>query len=152
MGAGLQKPMAHSRRKRSKASAISEINMTPFIDVMLVLLIVFMVTAPLIHVGVPVNLPKTSAPPIQEADEPLTVTINGAGELFIQETKIPEGSLGAKLGEITKENKETKIYIKGDKTRAYGDIMRIMGIVYEAGFTKVMLLGDPIDAQMRKKK
>ena len=150
MGASLQKQASH--KKRRKASAISEINMTPFIDVMLVLLIVFMVTAPLIHVGVPVNLPKTSAPPIQDADEPLTVTMNAAGSIFIQETEIPENALTAKLLQITKENKETKIYIKGDKTRSYGDIMRIMGIIYAAGFTKVMLLGEAIDTKTQKKK
>jgi biopolymer transport protein TolR len=154
MGATLQKSH-HGRKRRRIAPVIAEINMTPFIDVMLVLLIVFMVTAPLINVGVPVNLPKTSAPAINQADEPLTVTIDKDGKIFVQEAQIEEEALSAKLDLVSKQNKETKIYIKGDKTRSYGDIMHVMGLIYSAGFTKVMLMGDPQnvkqDTKLKKK-
>lgn len=146
MGLNLQKSKS-GRKGRRSATAISEINMTPFIDVMLVLLIVFMVTAPLMNVGVPVNLPKTSAPLIHENDEPLTVTINSAGKIFIQESETPEDALGPRLEIITKQNKGTKIYIKGDKDRSFGDVMRVMGIIHGAGFTKVMLLGQQMDTK-----
>ena len=146
MGVNLQKAKGGRKGRRSHA-AISDINMTPFIDVMLVLLIVFMVTAPLMNVGVPVNLPKTSAPLIHEKDEPLTVTISKEGKVFIQETETPEDALGPRLEIITKQNKQAKIYIKGDKDRSFGDVMRVMGIIHGAGFTKVMLLGQQMETQ-----
>ena len=151
MGMGIQKGSSNKRGRR-QANAVSEINMTPFIDVMLVLLIIFMVTAPLINVGVPVNLPKTSAPQINDSETPLVVTIKKEGTVFIQETEITEETLSARLDVITKQNKETKIYIKADKDRSYGDVMKIMGIIYSAGFKKVMLLGEEMDNKNTKKK
>lgn len=146
MGASLQKSNNHRGKKRGSGySSIAEINVTPFVDVLLVLLIVFMVTAPLINVGVPVNLPKTNAPLVHESEEPLTVSITKEGKVFIQETEVTEDALATRLEIITKQNKQVKIYIKGDKTRSYGDVMRVMGLIYGAGFTKVMLLGEQME-------
>jgi biopolymer transport protein TolR len=129
--------------KRSEREPMSEINVTPFVDVMLVLLIIFMVTAPLLTVGVQVDLPETSADTLPEESEPLTLTINAKGEVFIQETKIEFDNLIKKILAVSKNRTDTRIYVRGDKTINYGRVLEIMGLLSGSGFTKVALISEP---------
>ena len=119
---------------------IAEINVTPFVDVMLVLLIIFMVTAPLLTSGIKVNLPESSTKVLSEKKEPVTVTINNKGQIFLQKKKLTEESLITKLFELKKQNKDLKIYIRGDKDLNYGEVINIMGKISKAGFKKVALV------------
>ena len=129
--------------KRSDREPMSEINVTPFVDVMLVLLIIFMVTAPLLTVGVQVDLPETSADSLSEESEPLTLTINSKGEVFIQETKIEFDNLIKKILAVSKNRTDTRIYVRGDKTINYGRVLEVMGKLSGSGFTKVALISEP---------
>ena len=129
--------------KRSEREPLSEINVTPFVDVMLVLLIIFMVTAPLLTVGVQVDLPETSADTLPEESEPLTLTINSKGEVFIQETKIEFNNLIKKILAVSNNRTDTRIYVRGDKTINYGRVLEVMGILSGSGFTKVALISEP---------
>ena len=128
---------------RSSKEPISEINVTPFVDVMLVLLIIFMVTAPLLTVGVQVDLPETSADTLPEESEPLTLTINSKGEVFIQETKIEFDNLIKKILAVSNNRTDTRIYVRGDKTINYGRVLEVMGKLSGSGFTKVALISEP---------
>jgi len=119
---------------------MSDINVTPMVDVMLVLLVVFMITAPLLNVGVPVDLPKTAASQMVGQDEPLVVSVNAKGEVFLQETKITLDQLVPRLSAITANKKDTRIFVRGDKAIAYGKVMEVMGTVNLAGFTRVALI------------
>src|SRR5215467_6454543 len=130
----------NGRSLASRYRPMSEINVTPLVDVMLVLLVVFMVAAPLLTVGVPVDLPQTQAPPITEPKEPLVITINDSGRIFIQETEVPTDSLVARLQAITGSNPDALLYVKGDKTINYGRVAEVMGLVAAAGFRKVSLI------------
>ena len=130
--------------KRSEREPMSEINVTPFVDVMLVLLIIFMVTAPLLTVGVQVDLPETSADTLPEESEPLTLTINSKGEVFIQETKIEFDNLIKKILAVSKNRTDTRIYVRGDKTINYGRVLEIMGLLSGSGVTKVALISEPL--------
>ena len=121
---------------------MNEINVTPFVDVMLVLLIVFMVTAPMLTVGVPVNLPNSEADSLPDDQEPLTLSINSKGETFIQDTKVAFNELVPKLMAISKNRTDTRIYIRGDRNINYGRVMEIMGKLSGAGFSKVALLSE----------
>ena len=129
--------------KRSEREPMSEINVTPFVDVMLVLLIIFMVTAPLLTVGVQVDLPETSADTLPEETEPLTLTINSKGEVFIQETKIEFDNLIKKILAVSNNRTDTRIYVRGDKTINYGRVLEVMGKLSGSGFTKVALISEP---------
>ena len=129
--------------KRSEKEPMSEINVTPFVDVMLVLLIIFMVTAPLLTVGVQVDLPETSADTLPEESEPLTLTINSKGEVFIQETKIEFDNLIKKILAVSNNRTDTRIYVRGDKTINYGRVLEVMGKLSGSGFTKVALISEP---------
>ena len=129
--------------KRSEREPMSEINVTPFVDVMLVLLIIFMVTAPLLTAGVQVDLPETSADTLPEESEPLTLTINSKGEVFIQETKIEFDNLIKKILAVSKNRTDTRIYVRGDKTINYGRVLEVMGKLSGSGFTKVALISEP---------
>ena len=129
--------------KRSEREPMSEINVTPFVDVMLVLLIIFMVTAPLLTVGVQVDLPETSADTLPEESEPLTLTINSKGEVFIQETKIEFDNLIKKILAVSKNRTDTRIYVRGDKNINYGRVLEVMGKLSGSGFTKVALISEP---------
>ena len=129
--------------KRSEREPMSEINVTPFVDVMLVLLIIFMVTAPLLTVGVQVDLPETSADTLPEESEPLTLTINSKGEVFIQETKIEFNNLIKKILAVSNNRTDTRIYVRGDKTINYGRVLEVMGTLSGAGFSKVALISEP---------
>ncbi|MGD8326030.1 MAG: protein TolR [Sphingomonadales bacterium] len=131
----------HSRgggRKRFKA--MSEINVTPLVDVMLVLLIVFMVTAPLLTAGVPVDLPKTAAKSLPEDDKPLTISLDQTGAIFIEDTEISEEELVERLAAIAIERQDARIYVRGDRNLAYGEIMAVVAKVNSAGFSKVALV------------
>lgn len=128
------------RSGRGSYIPMSEINVTPMVDVMLVLLVVFMVSAPLMTVGVPVDLPKTEASQMVGQDEPLVVSVNAKGEVFLQETKITLEQLVPRLVAITQNKKDTRIFVRGDKAIAYGQVMEVMGTVNLAGFTRVALL------------
>ena len=139
-------------RRRSSYRPVSEINVTPFVDVMLVLLIVFMVTAPLLTVGVPVDLPKTKAKSIAESEEPLVITVNAEGAVFIQDTEVAIENLVPRLKAITENKADTRIYLRGDKDINYGRVMEVMGTVNSAGFTRVALITELPKGQHRKKK
>jgi len=129
-----------NKKQRGKRTAISEINVTPFVDVMLVLLIIFMVTAPLLTAGIKVNLPESNNKTLSEKNEPITVSINKKGEIFLQKQKVSEKKLMLKLFELKKQDKSLKIYIRGDKDLNYGDVISIMGKITKAGFKKVALV------------
>ena len=119
---------------------MSEINVTPFVDVMLVLLIVFMVTAPLLTVGIKVDLPKVKATALTDIKDPIEITVKLDGEVYIGESKVDVENLIPRLNAITEQNTEARIYIRGDRVVAYGRIMEIMSIVNSAGYIKVALI------------
>ena len=127
----------------TKKEPMSEINVTPFVDVMLVLLIIFMVTAPLLTVGVQVDLPESSADSLPEDQEPLTLSINSKGEIFIQEHQVEYKKVVPKILAISKNRTDTRIYVRGDKTINYGRVLEIMGMLSGSGFTKVALISEP---------
>jgi biopolymer transport protein TolR len=133
-------------RSRGRYRPLAEINVTPLVDVMLVLLIIFMVTAPLMTSGVSVDLPKTNAQPLNSDSEPLTVTIKADGSIFLQEQAVEIGDLVSKLQAISQNNPERRIFVRGDKDLAYGRIMEVMGTVTQGGFTKVALLAEQTSA------
>ena len=124
------------RNKRT----ISEINVTPFVDVMLVLLIIFMVTAPLLTSGIKINLPESSSVLKNEKKDPVTVSINSKGEIFIQKQKFSKNQLIKKLSLLKKNNQNLKIYIKGDKKLDYGKVMDLMNLINQSGFKRVALV------------
>ena len=119
---------------------MSEINVTPFVDVMLVLLIVFMVTAPLLTVGIKVDLPKVKATALTDIKDPIEITVKLDGEVYIGESKVDVENLIPRLNAITEQNTEARIYIRGDRIVAYGRIMEIMSIINSAGYIKVALI------------
>ena len=126
--------------KRNKT--ISQINVTPMVDVMLVLLVIFMITAPLLTVGVPINLPKTTAKALPEDQVPLAITINNEEKIFLQETEIDLENLIPRLLAISENKRDTKIFIRADKILSYGKVVEIMGMVNSAGFNKIALVTD----------
>jgi biopolymer transport protein TolR len=131
------------RRRRSAGAPMSEINVTPLVDVMLVLLIIFMVAAPLLTVGVPVELPESKGNPIQGDKEPLTVSVDGNGKIYLQDTEISLDTLVPKLEEITKQGYEERIYVRGDKNVDYGTVAKVMGSLSSAGFKRIGLVLEP---------
>lgn len=145
MGAGVTGLNGNGRRRGRRRSAyvpMSEINVTPFVDVMLVLLIVFMVAAPLLTVGVPIELPETRAKPLQGDTEPLTVSVTPEGKIFLQESEVDLDTLAPKLVAIAKSGYDERIYVRGDRTVNYGNVMRVMGVLNEAGFRRIGLVTD----------
>ena len=121
---------------------MADINVTPFVDVMLVLLIVFMVTAPLLTVGVPVDLPKTKAQALSQDREPLSVTVKRSGQIYLQNAPIAEEELVAKLTAISQNGYDQRIFVRGDKAVDYGRVMEVMGLLSSAGFTHIGLVTD----------
>jgi biopolymer transport protein TolR len=130
---------------RSRAyRRMSEINVTPFVDVMLVLLVVFMITAPLLTAGVPIDLPKAEAKPIKEEDKkPLELTVTKDNKIFIGETPVEKERLVSLLDAMTKDDPERRIFLRGDQTLTYGQVMEILGTLNRAGFRKVALITEP---------
>ena len=127
-------------RKKIKRSPISEINVTPFVDVMLVLLIIFMVTAPLLSSGIKINLPESSSILKNEKNEPITISLNAKGKIFINKKVFTKVKLITKLKALEKVNKNLKIYVKADKSINYGKVMELMTAINKAGFKKVALV------------
>ena len=126
--------------RKLKHKPLNEINVTPFVDVMLVLLIVFMVTAPLLTVGIPVDLPKVKASALTDQKDPLEITVKIGGEIYLGESEVDVENLIPRLNAITELNKEARIYVRGDRVVAYGRIMEIMSLVNSAGYIKVALV------------
>jgi len=141
---------SHASR-RATYRPMSEINVTPLVDVMLVLLVVFMVTAPLLTVGVPVDLPQTKAAPINEPKEPLAVSINAEGKIFLQNTEVELDQLVPRLQAISGSNPDTTIYVRGDRSVNYGRVLEVMGLINGAGFTKVALVSEQAGAGDQKR-
>ncbi len=136
------RPLGGGRGGRRRYQPLHEINVTPFVDVMLVLLIVFMVTAPLLTVGVPVDLPKTEAAQLTDQVEPLVITVRADGGIYLQETPVEREQLVPRLSAITGVKADTRIFVRGDRRIAYGSAMEVMGMVSAAGFTRVALLAE----------
>ena len=131
--------LGHRRRGRHHG-LISEINVTPFVDVMLVLLIIFMVAAPLLTVGVPIDLPETRANAMNPETQPITISVNENGQIYLQETEIPLDEVVAKLNAIATTGYEERIYVRGDKTTNYGTVMQVMARIQAAGYTRIGLV------------
>ena len=136
------KTLPNNRRRSRKNNPISDINVTPLVDVMLVLLIVFMVTAPLLTVGVPIELPKTAAKQMTDDNEPLTITIDKNSKIYIQEMEIDFDDLTEKLEAIGQNNFDQKIYINGDKDISYEVLMKVMAQISSSGYTSIGLVTD----------
>ena len=131
-------------RRRGRRGVMAEINVTPVVDVMLVLLIVFMVAAPLLVTGVPVELPKTSAGAIREEAEPMSVTVGADGAVYLQDEAILIGDLAPKLHAIARENPETRIYVRADGKADYENVAVVMAALQTAGLTRIALLTEPV--------
>ncbi len=127
-------------RRRRRHAPMSEINVTPFVDVMLVLLIIFMVAAPLLTVGVPIDLPETRAKALEGDTEPITISVNSAGEIYIQDTLILIEEVVPKLEAIAANGYEERIYVRGDQDADYGTMMKLMGRINAAGFKRLGLV------------
>ena len=127
---------------RSSKEPMSEINVTPFVDVMLVLLIIFMITAPLLTVGVPVDLPKTKAGQVNADSAPLVVTIQNDGKLFLQDNNVESSKLVPLLRAISKTNNKVRIFVRGDRKVEYGKVLALMGRIQSAGFERVALVAE----------
>jgi biopolymer transport protein TolR len=121
---------------------MSEINVTPMVDVMLVLLIIFMVTAPLLTVGVPIDLPKTEASQLEGDKKPLAISVDPEGKIFLQDTELQLGEIVPKLTAIAKNGYDERIFVRGDRRVNYGVVMRIMGTISAAGFRRIALVSD----------
>ncbi len=135
--------LGHRRGRGSRAAGgFNEINVTPMVDVMLVLLVIFMVAAPMMTTGVTVNLPKTQSSPVPGNDEPISVTIKRDGTVYIQNTETSLENLGTKLQAILGEKRETRIFVRGDTAIDYGQVMKVIGAITTAGYSKVALLTD----------
>jgi len=133
-----------SRRRGGRNSLNAEINVTPLVDVMLVLLIVFMIAAPLLSVGVPVELPKTDAKSLPSEQEPITITVDFDGKVFIQEEEITLDDLASRLVAVSANGYDERIYLRADQDSDYGAVMKVMARVNSAGFSNLGLVTDPI--------
>ncbi len=146
MGPGVQGASSGSRRgrrRKNKTKPMAEINVTPFVDVMLVLLIIFMVAAPLLTVGVPVELPKTAANALPtEDEEPLTITVQEDGQLSIQNTEVEANELVGRLRAISAERTSDKVFLRADGAVAYAQVVQVMGALNAAGFSNIGLVTD----------
>ncbi len=131
------------RRGEGHYRPMAEINVTPLVDVMLVLLVIFMIAAPLLTVGVPVQLPRTQAPPISENTEPLVITVDASGQIFISNTAVATESLVPRLEAITGANPDAILYVRGDRAINYGRVLEVMSLISAAGFRKVSLIAEP---------
>jgi biopolymer transport protein TolR len=139
-------PLMGRQSGRGRYRPMSEINVTPFVDVVLVLLIIFMVAAPLMTTGVPVDLPRTNATPLNQEQEPLTISVDSQGRIFLQETEVQMDGLVPQLQAIMRNQPqgqpERRIFVRGDRAISYGRVMEVMGTVSAAGFSRVALLAE----------
>lgn len=134
-----------SRRKRERRRLNSDLNVVPLVDVMLVLLIIFMVCSPMLVAGVQVDLPKTKTSPLSGQDEPIAISIDRKGNVYIQESKVRVKDLSKKLAAVLKEKKETRIFVRGDRRIDYGKVMQIFGAIKSAGYKNVALVTEGLD-------
>ena len=143
--AGIAGAMGGGRRRRRgrRGGVINEINMTPFIDVVLVLLIIFMVAAPMMTVGVPLDLPQSKASPLNSDVKPITLSIRQTGQVFLGEDELTDDSIVPKLMETAKTGTEERVFVRGDKRVDYGRVAQVMAIVTGGGFKKVALVTEP---------
>ena len=132
-----------SNLRRPHRGPVSEINVAPFVDVLLVLVIIFMVAAPLLNIGVPVDLPKATLKPLNESKDPLVISVDAQGKIFIQEAEVPENVLVPRLAALAQANPDLRIFVRGDRSIDYGRVMQVMGMVSQSGFTKVALIAEP---------
>ena len=133
---------ASSEAGDDRYQPLAEINVTPMVDVMLVLLVIFMVTAPLLTVGVPLDLPKTQASAISDPKPPVILSLNRAGEVFIGDERIDPGDLAERLSGLATEDPTRIVYVRGDQTISYAQLMEALGVVNRAGFAKVSLIAE----------
>jgi biopolymer transport protein TolR len=141
--AGMARGGGRRRRRGRRGGAINEINMTPFIDVMLVLLIIFMVAAPMMTVGVPLDLPQTKAAPLNMDSKPVTLSIKETGQIFLGDTELTDDAIVGKLAEVSKQGFEERIFVRGAKQVDYGRVAQIMSLVTSAGYKRVALVTEP---------
>jgi biopolymer transport protein TolR len=125
---------------RRRYRPMAEINVTPLVDVMLVLLIVFMITAPMITSGVNVNLPQANAKPVNSDAKPITITVNAQDQIYLQNSQVQLSNLVATLQQISQNNNDQRVFVRGDKDVSYGDMLQVMATITQGGFTKVALL------------
>lgn len=148
MGMSIASRRAGGRRgRRSRSAPMSEINVTPLVDVMLVLLIVFMVAAPLLTVGVPIDLPQTQAKSIDTQSKPITISVTPEGEVYLDEIIVPLEELVARIGELAVDGTDERIYLRGDASAGYGSVMRVMGVLSGAGYSKIGLITEQEQGQ-----
>ncbi|MEK9901057.1 MAG: protein TolR [Rhodospirillaceae bacterium] len=129
-------------RRRMRGRPMTEINVAPFVDVMLVLVVIFMIAAPLLTVGVPVDLPKAAVDPLNDEKEPMIITVDAEGRVYLQETEIEESVLIPRLVAVSEANPDLRVFVRGDRAINYGRVMEVMGLVSEAGFAKVALIAE----------
>jgi biopolymer transport protein TolR len=143
MAAGASQGGKRRRRRGRRGGPINEINMTPFIDVVLVLLIIFMVAAPMMTVGVPLDLPQSKAAPLNSDVKPITLSIRQTGQIFLGEDELTDDTIVPKLMETAKTGTEERVFVRGDKRVDYGRVAQVMAIVTGGGFKKVALVTEP---------
>ncbi|MGH1591048.1 ExbD/TolR family protein [Methylobacterium phyllosphaerae] len=143
MAAGASQGGKRRRRRGRRGGPINEINMTPFIDVVLVLLIIFMVAAPMMTVGVPLDLPQSKASPLNSDVKPITLSIRQTGQIFLGEDELTDDTIVPKLMETAKTGTEERVFVRGDKRVDYGRVAQVMAIVTGGGFKKVALVTEP---------
>jgi len=145
MGAMIGAAGGGSRRRRRvrRGGAINEINMTPFIDVMLVLLIIFMVAAPLMTVGVPLDLPQTKAAHLNVDQKPITLSIRQTGQVYLAEAELKDDEIVSRIGQVAKNGQDERVFVRGDKKVDYGRVAQVMSIVTSGGFKRVALVTEP---------
>lgn len=144
-------PLATSAyRERRRRRLMSEINVTPLVDVMLVLLVIFMITAPLLTVGITVDLPEAEVPDITGQDEPLAVSIDAEGVIYLQNTEVALEELGPRLGAISEQKLGVRIFVRGDRAIEYGRVIEVMGAITEAGFDNIALIAELPRARVRR--
>lgn len=142
MAVSINRATSRQRSRRHSGQAFADINVTPFVDVMLVLLVIFMVTAPMLTVGVPVDLPKTKAAKMNDQTDPLVVSVDANGKSYLQETELQGDALIERLIAVSGSNPDARIYVRGDQKIHYGRVMEIMGEISAAGFSKVSLIAE----------
>lgn len=147
MAGGMIQRGGNARGRRRTFKAGSDINITPLVDVMLVLMIIFMVTAPMMTVGVPVDLPKTQAAKMNDQADPIVVSMDAKGHIFLQDEEMSMPMLIGRLAALTGNNPDAKVYVRGDKNLAYGQIMSVMGGISSAGYSKVSLIAEMASMQ-----
>lgn len=130
-------------RGRRRSRPMSEINVTPMVDVMLVLLVIFMVTAPLLTTGIEVDLPDGTTAPVQGQDEPLSVSVDAEGRIFVQDSEVGLAELAVRLAAVSGRNPDVRVFVRGDRAIDYGQVMQVVGAINAAGYRKVALITDP---------